>query len=235
MSVSRKGAVAPIVIGVIGTAILLFLGAWQVQRLEWKEGLIAQIETRLAADPVALPDPLDPVRDHLLRVRVEGRLGTDELHAIHTVKFKGPGYRLIVPMDLQDQRILVDLGFVPEGQKDAVPREGSIRWDSGRSADTVTGLLYWPGEADSFTPDPDLSRNIWFARDPEQMGAALNTYPVLLVAEAHSDDAVVLPQPPGVNLPNRHLEYALTWFGLALVWAIMSIFWLRAEIRKRTH
>ena len=55
MAVSRKRAIAPIVIGVIGTAILLMLGAWQVQRLSWKEGLIAGIEARMAADPVPLP------------------------------------------------------------------------------------------------------------------------------------------------------------------------------------
>lgn len=233
MTRSSKRAIAPIVIGVVGTAILLMLGAWQVQRLAWKEGLIAEIEARMQADAIALPASLDPETQNLLRVTVQGRLGIEELHAIHTVKFMGPGYRLIVPMDLGERRILVDLGFVLEPMKDAIPREGSVRWAQDRPLDQVTGLLLWPGKADSFTPDPDLGRNIWFARDPEAMAKALSTDPVLLVAEAHPDDTTVLPQPPGVNLPNRHLEYALTWFGLALVWSIMSIVWLRAEIRKR--
>ncbi len=233
MALTRKGAVAPIIIGVVGTAILLMLGAWQVQRLAWKEGLIAGIEARMAADAVALPASPDPVRDHLLRVSVTGTLERPELHAIHSIKRKGPGYRLIVPMDLQDRRILIDLGFISESRKDNVPREDSIRWQEGTRQDKVVGLLTWPKETDSFTPEPDFDRDIWFARDVTRMAKALGTDPLLVIAEMHPDDASVLPQPPGVDLPNRHLEYALTWFGLALVWSIMSIFWLRSEIRRQ--
>jgi surfeit locus 1 family protein len=232
MAITRKRAIAPIVIGVVGTAILLMLGAWQVQRLAWKEGLISGIETRMAADPVALPASPDPARDHLLRVSVTGTLGRDELHAIHSIKRTGPGYRLIVPMQLAERRIMVDLGFVLEADKDAVPREGSVRWQDGARTDTVVGLLTWPNETDGFTPDPDLGRNIWFARDVTKMAEALGTAPLLVIAESHPDQDVALPQPPGVDLPNRHLEYALTWFGLALVWSIMSIVWLRSEIRR---
>ena len=232
MAIRRKAAIAPILIGVIGTAILLMLGAWQVQRLAWKEGLIFEIETRMASPPVALPSAPDSEVHQLLRVTVTGQLGTDELHAIHTVKHRGPGYRLITRMLLEDRNIMVDLGFIPEAQKDQIPREGSVRWATDRDLDTVTGLLAWPRETDSFTPEPDRGRNIWFARDVAMMAGALGTEPLLLIAETHPDDSVVLPQPPGVDLPNRHLEYALTWFGLAAVWSFMSIFWLRATLRK---
>ena len=232
MAITRKRAIAPIVIGVVGTAILLMLGAWQVQRLAWKEGLIAGIEARMSAEPVAMPAIPNPERDHLLRVKVQGTLETDELHAIHSIKRIGPGYRLIVPMALDDRRIMVDLGFILERSKDAVPREGSVRWTDRPGPDTVTGLLSWPRETDSFTPEPDLNRNIWFARNVEKMAAALDTEPLLVIAENHPDDQIVLPQPPGVDLPNRHLEYALTWFGLALVWSIMSVIWLRSELRR---
>lgn len=232
MALTRKRAVAPIVIGVIGTAILLMLGAWQVQRLAWKEGLISAIETRMASDPVALPETPDPAKDHLLRVTVKGRLLKEELHAIHSIKRHGPGYRLIVPMKLADRRIMVDLGFIPENQKDRTPRPNSIRWNAEKGEGEVTGLLAWPNETDGFTPEPDLERNIWFARDVTEMADFLGTDQVLVIAETHPDDTLVLPQPPGVDLPNRHLEYALTWFGLALVWSIMSIFWLRSELRR---
>ncbi|MEL7154084.1 MAG: SURF1 family protein [Pseudomonadota bacterium] len=232
MSVTRKRAIAPIVIGVLGTAILLMLGAWQVQRLEWKEGLIAEIEQRMAAAPVALPASPDPSREHMMRVRIEGVLEQQELHAIHSIKRTGPGYRMIVPMDLGDRRIMVDLGFILEAKKDAVPREGSVRWADADRQDEVVGLLAWPKETDSFTPEPDRGRNIWFARDVSKMAEAMDTEPLLVIAEIHPDQKIVLPQPPGVDLPNRHLEYALTWFGLALVWSIMSIVWLRSEMRR---
>ena len=232
MAVTRKGAIAPILIGVVGTAILLMLGAWQVQRLAWKEDLIAGIEVRMAADPVALPASPDPVRDHLLRVSVTGTLETQELHAIHSIKRTGPGYRLIVPMQLSDRKIMVDMGFILESDKDATPREGSVRWQNAERQDTVVGLLAWPKETDGFTPEPDIGRNIWFSRDVDKMAEALGTEPLLVIAESHPDQRIALPQPPGVDLPNRHLEYALTWFGLALVWSIMSIVWLRTEIRR---
>lgn len=239
MAVSRKRAIAPIVIGVLGTAVLLMLGAWQMQRLEWKQGLIEELVARTSAEPVALPDNVDPERDDLLRVKVRGIIGTPELHVLHSVKQFGAGYRIITTMQVRREgggegpMILVDLGYVPEARKDAVPREGSVRWAQGSGDHVVVGLLHWPNEIDSYTPEPDLGRNIWFARDVAAMAAAMGTEPILLVAESHPDDKIVLPQPPGINLPNRHLEYALTWFGLALVWSVMSIFWLRSEARKR--
>lgn len=229
---TRKGAIAPIVIGVLGTAILLMLGAWQLQRLEWKQGLIAAIEAKIDAEPVPLPEAPTQAEDHLRRVTATGILGTEELHALHAVKNRGPGYRLIVPMDLGARRILVDLGFVPERDKDRIPREGSVRWQPDPQPGQVMGLLAWPNETGDYTPEPDLGRNIWFARDVDAMARAMGTDPVLLVAETHPDDAVVLPQPPSVDLPNRHLEYAFTWFGLATAWVFMSIYWLVLELRK---
>lgn len=232
---ARKPSIlAPLVIGLGGVGVLLALGFWQVERLAWKEGLIAEVETRLAADPVALPADPDPDRDALLRVQVRGTLGTDELHAIDSIKRLGPGYRVIVPMEITGQgaprRIMVDLGFVAEAQKDPATRP------SGAAAGAVTGLLHWPEERDSFTPDPDTGRNIWFARDVPAMATALGTDPVLITAETHPLGDTPLPRPPSVDLPNRHLEYALTWFGLAAVWLVMAFFWARAERhRARTE
>ncbi|MEM7422456.1 MAG: SURF1 family protein [Pseudomonadota bacterium] len=228
------GRAAPIVIGVVGVAILVTLGAWQVQRLSWKEGLISEIEQKMQTVPIPIPDLVDAEEHKLLRVEATGLLGQEELHAIHSIKRRGPGYRLIVPFDLTDGRtILADLGFVPEAAKDVRPRTGSVRWETRPAdADRVVGFLHWPNETDSFTPEPDLGRNIWFARDVEAMARALGTKAVLLIAERHPDDGTTTPQPPGVDLPNRHLEYALTWFGLAIVWATMSVFWLRSRLRQ---
>lgn len=238
MSRVRNRSIAPIVIGVFGAAILIFLGAWQVQRLAWKEGLIAELEARVAADAVPLPSDLEPNRDRLLRVTATGRLGRRELHVLWSVKPHGPGYRIITPMEIApdghtvERRIMVDLGFVPERLKNLMDRSDTVRMRKRLFHDRVTGLLHWPNEIDSFTPDPDPTRNIWFARDVDAMAAALGTDPVLLIAESHPDGDLPLPRPPGADLPNRHLEYALTWFGLAIVWAAMSITWLRAELRK---
>jgi surfeit locus 1 family protein len=220
------------IFGLVGAAILVALGVWQVQRLTWKQGLIADIEARLAADPAPLPAQPDPVRDRLLRVAVTGRIGQRELDVLSSLKPWGAGYRVIVPMTLADERrVLVDLGYVPQDMKGPSARPAPVHGEPDHPPDQVTGLLLWPREIDSFTPEPDRGRNIWFARDVASMAAELDTEPVLVVAQSHNLDEWPRPVPPGAELPNRHLEYAITWFALAAVWVGMTVFLIRAELR----
>jgi surfeit locus 1 family protein len=148
-------------------------------------------------------------------VRAEGALLPGELHVYTSLPPFGVGYRLIAPMALADGRhILLDRGFVPIDAKDAPRPPGPI---------TVTGALAWPEEG---APRPDLERNIWIARDVPLMAEALGTEPVMLVA-AESDAAKPpTPLPVTPNIPNDHLGYAITWFGLAAVWAVMTALWL---------
>ncbi|MEM7060030.1 MAG: SURF1 family protein [Pseudomonadota bacterium] len=240
MARRRKSLLFPILFGTIGTAILIALGVWQMQRLEWKEALIADIEARMAADPVPIPDQPSPEADRLLRVAVSGKMGTREIHVISSVKPIGPGFRVIVPMEVGSWKdgtgrwILVDLGFVPERLKDPKSREAtSVRWKPRLYQDEVVGLLHWPKEADGFTPEPDLEKNIWFARDVPKMAEWLKTDPVMVIAETHPDGEWPRPRPPGVGVPNRHLEYALTWFGLAIVWVVMTIVLVRGQRAAR--
>ncbi len=230
---TRRILVAAI-FGLVGTAILIALGVWQVQRLAWKQGLIAEIEARIAAEPAPLPAEPDPVRDRLLRVAVTGRLDQREIDVLSSLEPWGAGYRVIVPMTLADERrILVDLGYVPQDMKDPAARPAPVHGEPDHPPDQVTGLLLWPREIDSFTPEPDRGRNIWFARDVAAMAAELGTEPVLVVAQSHSLDEWPRPVPPGTDLPNRHLEYAITWFALAAVWAGMTVFLIRTERKGR--
>ena len=114
----RLGVVAAAAFGLVGTSVLVALGIWQFHRLEWKEALIATLEARLGASPVAVPAEPDPVRDAFLRVRAEGLLGGPEAHVLTSLKPFGPGFRVIAPMTLADgRRVLVDLGYVPEAEK----------------------------------------------------------------------------------------------------------------------
>jgi surfeit locus 1 family protein len=207
--------IAPLVLGLVGVAVLLSLGAWQVRRLEWKTAILAEIEARLAADPVPVPSAPDPVADRYLRVRAEGRLLPGEIHVYTSGPGLGVGYRVIAPMALADgRRILLDRGFVPIEAKDAPRPPGPI---------AVTGNLVWPEEG---APRPDLGRNIWIARDVPLMAETLGTEPVLVVAAASDAPEPPVPQPVTPNIPNDHLSYAITWFGLAAVWAMMTGLWL---------
>lgn len=221
----RIGALAAIVFGAVGVAMLLGLGVWQMQRLTWKEGLIARLEARLAADPVALPAAPEPQRDAYLRVQVTGRVGVPMLHVLTSVKPWGPGFRVIAPFETTDgRRILADIGFIREERKEMGDLPGGEV--------TIVGALYWPEETDGFTPEPDRAANIWFARDLAAMAGALEAEPLMVIAERHGGGDWPRPIRLGVDLPNDHLQYALTWFSLALIWAVMSVLLVRREMKK---
>ena len=99
----------------------------------------------------------------------------------------------------------------------------------------VTGTLLWPDDRNSSTPDPDLAKNIWFARDTVTMSAALQTDPIMVVATSTTPaDPRLTPLPVATaNIKNDHLEYAITWFSLAFVWAIMSAFLIFRTTRPK--
>ena len=204
-----------IFIGLGGAAILLALGVWQMQRLAWKQSVIADIEARIAADPVALPAIPDPERDAYLPVTISGTWGTGALRVLVSQKDVGPGYRIISPLETDLGRILVDRGFIPTERE----------LDIGSGNVSVRGNLQWPQETDGFTPAPDLDGNIWFARDVPAMAAALDAKPILIVAR-QIDGAATTIQPLPVDtarIPNDHLQYAITWFSLAALWLAMSL------------
>ena len=213
-----KRMIAPLVIGIGGIAILLSLGIWQVQRLAWKERVLAQIEARIAAPAGPLPaagtkpTPYQPVQ-------VTGDIEGPELHVLVSRKTIGAGYRIISALRLGDgRRILLDRGFVVDEDKDVIrPAQQGI---------TVSGNLHVPDDRSSSTPANDPDANIWFARDLPQMADALRTEPLLLIARSDTGQGVE-PLPVSTEgIPNDHLEYAITWFSLALVWLGMTLYQL---------
>lgn len=206
------------IFGVVGVAILLSLGFWQMRRLDWKLALIDQIEARVHNEPVAVPPNPSIDSDRYLPVRAEGRFTGEAVFVLSSQREAGPGMQVIAVLETPEgRRFLVDRGFVPEARRDDVP----LAVDDV----TVTGNLDWPGDTDSFTPAPDLGRNLWFARDPGPIAEALGAEPLLIVARTDSAAASPLMTMPvsGVLLKNDHLEYAITWFSLALIWAVMTI------------
>lgn len=208
--------ILPLLFGLCGAAILVGLGIWQLQRLQWKSDVLAQIEARVGADPVDLPVQPEVTADKYLPVVATGTLTGAEAHVLTSQRDLGPGYRVLAAMTTDKGRqVLVDLGFVAEADL-ATPRpKGPV---------TVTGNLHWPDEVDSFTPPHDARQDIWFARDVPAIATALHTEPFLLVART-TDPAIagIEPLPTGsAGIANDHLQYAITWFSLAFVWLGMT-------------
>lgn len=214
-----KRLIAPFIIGITGVAVLLALGVWQVQRLGWKTGVLAEIEARM--DGGAKPLPVDPTEanDKYRPVIVTGDFTGEELHVLVSLKHHGPGYRIIAVFETGQRRVMVDRGFVAEADKNKTRAPVFAR---------IIGNLHWPDEVDGFTPMPDLEKNIWFARDVVAMAEALETEPTLVILRAVNPDTQgITPLPlDTTTIPNDHLQYAVTWFALAAVWAGMAAYWV---------
>jgi len=231
---SRK--VLAVVLGAVVFLVLIGLGTWQVQRLHWKEGLIATIDQRMALPPVNLvaalgADP-DVARQEYRPVTVEGTFDHRyERHFFST--FKGQsGFEIYTPLKLDGgDWLFVNRGFVPYDRKDPSTRQqGEV---AGRV--TVKGLLRQAPAAkpSSLFPDNEPDKNIFYWKDVRAMAASSG-----LPADAHVLDLFVdaddTPNPGGlpvggttiVDLPNNHLQYAVTWYGLAAALAGVLIAWL---------
>lgn len=220
-----------LIFGAGGLALLLTLGFWQLQRHTWKTGLISELQAQAAAAPTSILGSETADTHNNRAAAATGRFDADapQIRFLSSVKGVGPGFRLIAPFILDDGvRILVDRGFAPEA---AAPRGGAApRPPVGRVA--LKGALRWPRETSAFTPDPNAGDRLWFARDVPSMSAHLKTAPILLVMSepaaavgpgvASAVDDWPRPIAAVVDLPNNHLGYALTWFGLAAVWLVMA-------------
>ena len=206
----------PVILGLVGVAVLASLGVWQLQRAQWKQGLLDDIRAGIEAEPVFLPAQVDRSMKYL-PVFVRGTTTGEEILILSGTQTQA-GYQVISGLITEDgRRIMVDRGFIPQ-QARQTPRPPA--------ALTVEGNLHWPDEKSAATPEPNLAENIWFARDVPRMAEALGTEPVLVVARVVAGDTQgITPIPVGVEgIPNNHLSYALQWFMLAATWAGMTGF-----------
>lgn len=205
-----------VMFGAVGVAILLSLGIWQVQRLAWKKAILADIDRKIVATPVAIPSDANSDGHSLLPVTVTGTYTGATVRVLVSQKIYGAGYRLITTLETpQGRRVMIDRGFV------------SVNNPIPETPDTqiaVTGNLHWPQEVDGFTPDNDLGANIWFARTVPVLADHLGAEPVLVILrESTPNQPSVVPLPvDSAVIPNDHLNYALTWFSLALIWVGMT-------------
>lgn len=218
--------IGPLIFGVGGVAILVSLGNWQVRRIAEKEAYIASIEARIADNPGPLPVVPIEDTDQFLPVTVNGHYGETGLRVLSSRKLIGAGHRLIQRFEVGDRSILVDRGFLRDGVAAPEVPSGDV---------TIRGNLMWPDETDSFTPAPDITGGLWFARDVAAMASALGTEPVLIVASDVSYDPGTV-DPFAVTtegIPNDHRNYAITWYALAVIWLAMTGYLIYRTLRPK--
>ena len=212
----------------VGLAILISLGSWQMSRKAEKDRLIAQVDARRLGAPVALSNIVsttDLEKIDYQRVTVSGSFieGAAKFYYAPDERL-GPGYDVYEPLEYAPHKVVwVNRGYIPQALRDE-----PSKWQSSGSV-TISGHVRLPAHPGSFTPPNDPAKNIWYWRDVEGMqrsafgiseGPQIEAAPFFVVAEAEDGQEPADQWPrPGVSkleIFNKHLEYALTWYGLAL-------------------
>ncbi len=209
-----------------GFGLNVTMGTWQVQRLYWKEAMIAQVEEANAQAPLTAlpPDDADWHALQFHKVNLHGAwVGNTEFHLAPRY-FKGTlGYNIITPLKLADGRlVLINRGWVPSEKKLIETRPET----KVRGVTTVEGLIRYGAERNPFTPKNQPARNIWFGRDVADMAtdAKLEHVAPVMIDQTGMQDVNKLPVPSDgtVKLRNDHLSYIITWYSVAL--GILIIF-----------
>ncbi|AHJ65258.1 SURF1 family protein [Granulibacter bethesdensis] len=230
MSTYRRFLI-PTGITVLLMAVLIFLGYWQVQRLHWKTGILAQLDAAEAAPPTPLPDVPLPFQKVVVTgtlVPSESILFGAETHV--TQQGEPMGAQLLMPLSRAGHKaVMVQLGWVadPPGRNTPVPA-GPV---------TITGYILPDQKKGWFTPPADPAHHHVYLHDSTTIAAlshAGDIEPYTLVAlsplsqeNGHPIPAEGLPRPQ-----NNHLGYALTWFGLAITLALLYVNWLKKALRS---
>lgn len=232
-----RGLLIPSVLALAGLVVLSSLGTWQMNRKAWKESLIAKLSDRVQAAPIALPqrsewNKLTP-DDEFTRVRLNVEFNDPKDALVYAPNsalrddVKKPGYFVFTPARLTDgSRVTVNRGFVPN--KDYTVPAGT---------QDIVGYLRWPEASSVFVSDHDQIGATWYVRDQNKMAQVRGwgeVAPFYIEMESPVPPGG-LPHPASLKpqLRNDHLQYAMTWYGLALTLVGVFGFWVRSRLREK--
>jgi surfeit locus 1 family protein len=197
-----------------GFALFASLGTWQVERRSWKLDLIARVDARLNAAPVAPPARASKA-DEYRRVEVSGQFLHAKETLVDALTERGAGSWVMTPLQADDRVIMVNRGFVPPDRRDPSTREaGQVS-----TPVVVSGLLRLTEPGGRFLRPNVPAQDRWYSRDVEAIGRSRG----VKASAPYFIDADASPNPGGfpiggmtvVRFRNMHLAYALTWFALA--------------------
>lgn len=226
----------------VGVVLLTALGVWQLERREWKLSLIERVDRRVHAAPVPAPGPaewasINKANAEYRRVTVTGRLLNDRETLVRAVTREGSGYWVLTPLQTREGfTVLINRGFVPPEERDSSRRSaGQIAGET-----RITGLLRITEPEGGFLHTNDPGANRWYSRDVTAISAARglsHTAPYFIDADSTSNAG---GWPVGgltvIAFRNNHLQYALTWFALALMLMAGAILVMRhAPDRRPGH
>ena len=215
----------------LGVAFFLVLfsalGVWQVERRAWKLDLIERVESRVHAAPVTTFES----DQEYLHVRVTGSFDPERSVLVQANTVLGPGHWVIAPLRFSDGSFaLINRGFVPLDAKAAPAPAG---------AQTITGLLRLSEPGGSLLRHNEPAAGRWFSRDVQAIAASLSLHqavPYFIDQDKHgADEAWPVGGLTVIRFPNNHLQYAITWFGLALLCAVAGVVVWRHDNRAHAE
>jgi cytochrome oxidase assembly protein ShyY1 len=245
ISATRRGIVGLGIFTLLTLALLIDLGVWQLQRRVEKHALIAQLTERLAAAPGALPFPaqwsaLTPARDEFRRVRFSATYESRPDAMVYSSgsairdDVSGPGTWAFLPARLPTgETVVINTGFVQNTMQDRSQQDRAVaRFVTGAPV-TLTGYIRFPESAGALTPREDIAKRLWFTRDHLAIARALGWGEIapfyIDLEQPMPESGIPKPGPLEVHLKDDHLQYAITWFGLAGAVVIAFGVWLRGQ------
>lgn len=220
------------------------LGVWQLKRLEWKKGLLYQLEHKLQDEPIDLlrinsTDELKKLE--YIRVKAIGRFDQDTTHQLYlkprqlvvnreainrgrTAHQSNIGVNIVTPFQIEgtDLRILVNRGWLATKGLDNVDNSSHLGLGPKDEPIELTGILRLTDTRPRYGLKNNEAGNEWQVRDVEAMSKALKTAPIFVDAdESLSPGIGPIGGQTQLNVRNEHLNYAITWFSLAIFCYIM--------------
>ena len=224
----------PTVMTLPAVLVALALGTWQVQRLEWKNGIIAERQARREAPPLAgLPERFDQAQHEFRKVRVTGRFLHDKEIYLAARSYRGnAGYHVITPLAVFPGHVLVDRGWIPLDRKSPETRKtGNVEGEV-----TVEGYLRAETGPGWFTPKNEPEKNFWFFVDIAAMAKAHGIGKVerfyIETGPAENPGGFPIGGITRFEIPNDHLQYAITWYAMALIGIVIYLLYHRRRARE---
>jgi len=244
-AVARRGGAGFVVFTLVMVTIFVGLGAWQLQRRVEKHALIAALTERLAMAPVPLPDAaqwprLDPARDEFRRVSFTATYARAPDAMVYSAgsavreDISGPGTWAFLPARLPGgETVVINTGFVENTMQQREVEDRAVARLITSQPVALTGYLRFPEHPGLLTPAENRDKRLWFVRDHEAMASALGwgtVAPFYIDLETPVPaSGVPKPGPLTVHLRDEHMQYAITWFSLAVVVVVAFVVWARGR------
>lgn len=223
----------PSVITLPVLVLVIVLGVWQLERLEWKQSILRKIEQNLHEAAQPLPAEIaDPDALEYSFVSAEGTYLHDKELLLGAQYYSGIlGYKLLTPLQLTDGRmVLVNRGWVPKEQREQDTRAETL----AEGVQTVEGIVRMPNRRNIFTPENDPTGSGWFWIDQSAIEGVtgVSLMPIVLERVSEGGEGLPIPAKKAIELRNDHFMYAITWFAMAII-VVVIYFTYHLSKRKK--